>query len=617
MSATRENDDKKICFITAVNDEEQYAVCLRALKALKVPEGMTAEYIAVRGAASMTAAYQEAMLASTAKYKIYLHQDIECLNRQMLRRLITLFRKYPEYGLLGVAGATRLSDKGVWYAGKFEDMIGAIDDDHDGVMQKYRWRTDGKDITEAEGVDGVFLATQYDVDWRTDIFKRWHFYDMSQSKEFQRRGYKVGVVTQKNVWCRHHSGEASLTGYDRERKLFKREYFWGSTEPGAAAGGRPLLTSIVILSYNTCQLTQLCIESIRRYTEPDTYEIIVVDNASKDESVDYLKAQKDIKCIFNQENAGFPKGCNQGIAVAEGTEILLLNSDTIVTPRWLANLRTALYSSEDVGAVSCVTNSCSNRQKIEINYTDTRQMELFADNYNRSDSQKWVPYFKLVGFCMLIKKNICDKIGGLDEIFSPGNFEDDDYSFRIKEAGYRLLLCRDTFIHHFGSSSFTKSRTEQEMIEKARRYNALLVKNRQYFCSKWQVGELYDGVDKIIINKLPDTVPAGARILHIGCSCGAGMFYLLEKYPGTECSGIAYDEGSARVAGWSFPVQVVHSGDEVFACLSGKYQMIIINGLEMLARDPEDYLMKLMSFVERRGAIYFMLGGENLVAERD
>ena len=125
-------------------------------------------------------------------------------------------------------------------------------------------------------------------------------------------------------------------------------------------------TSIIILSYNTLELLQLCIESIRTYTEAGTYEIIVVENASEDGSAAWLRAQKDLVCIYNEENQGFPKGCNQGLKIASGTELLLLNSDVIVTKDWLENMRRALYSASSVGAVSCVTNSCSNRQQIEV-----------------------------------------------------------------------------------------------------------------------------------------------------------------------------------------------------------------------------------------------------------
>lgn len=134
-------------------------------------------------------------------------------------------------------------------------------------------------------------------------------------------------------------------------------------------------TSIVILSYNTLSYTQLCIESIRAYTKPQSYEIIVVDNASADGSLEWLRKQRDIKLIANKENAGFPAGCNQGMKAAEReNDLLLLNSDTIVTPHWLDNLQQALYSGKDIGAVSCVTNNCSNGQSIAVDYQTTEEL---------------------------------------------------------------------------------------------------------------------------------------------------------------------------------------------------------------------------------------------------
>jgi tetratricopeptide (TPR) repeat protein len=106
---------------------------------------------------------------------------------------------------------------------------------------------------------------------------------------------------------------------------------------------KPLKTSIVILTYNNLDYNKLCIESIRKYTKEGTYEIIVVDNHSTDGTVEWLKKQRDVKIILNGENLGFPKGCNQGIEIAdEANDILLLNNDTIVTPNWLINLKKCL-----------------------------------------------------------------------------------------------------------------------------------------------------------------------------------------------------------------------------------------------------------------------------------
>jgi len=250
-------------------------------------------------------------------------------------------------------------------------------------------------------------------------------------------------------------------------------------------------TSIIILSYNTLEMLQLCIASIREYTAAGTYEIIVVENASKDGSAEWLKGQSGLRCIYNEENQGFPKGCNQGLEIAAGTELLLLNSDTIVAENWLHNLRCALYSDAKIGAVSCVTNHCSNNQQIEVPYRTLEEMQAFAANYNVSNPVLWERRTTLVGFCYLFKREVFEKVGFLDEQFSPGNFEDDDYSLRILQKGYDLLVCRDTFIHHFGHASFLNGYGEQEAAEKARRSNALIERNSALLLQKWRIPTTY------------------------------------------------------------------------------------------------------------------------------
>lgn len=246
-------------------------------------------------------------------------------------------------------------------------------------------------------------------------------------------------------------------------------------------------TSIIILNYNTCEYIKMCIDSIRRYTQDEPYEIIVVDNGSKDSSVLWLKAQTDIRCIFNEKNEGFPKGCNQGLEIASGSELLLLNSDTIVTPHWLKNMKLALYSRPEVGAVGCMTNFCSNFQEVKAPYKGIDELFTFAEGFNQSNPRLWERRLRLVGFCYLFKRGVFNKIGYLDERFSPGNYEDDDYSFRIWQAGYELLLCKDTFIHHFGSGSFVRALSPEEEKQKREKYQKLLKRNANLFLQKWKV----------------------------------------------------------------------------------------------------------------------------------
>ena len=99
-----------------------------------------------------------------------------------------------------------------------------------------------------------------------------------------------------------------------------------------------MLTSIIIVTYNNLKYTKLCINSIRKYTLVASYEIIVVDNNSIDGTRNWITQEKSIVAIFNNYNKGFLKACNQGIQIARGTSILLLNNDVIVTPNYLTNM---------------------------------------------------------------------------------------------------------------------------------------------------------------------------------------------------------------------------------------------------------------------------------------
>ncbi|KIQ95143.1 putative glycosyl transferase [Anoxybacillus thermarum] len=288
-------------------------------------------------------------------------------------------------------------------------------------------------------------------------------------------------------------------------------------------------TSIIILTHNKLDYTKQCIESIRQYTREGTYEIIVVDNHSTDGTVEWLRSQKDIRTIFNNENVGFPKGCNQGIQVATGENILLLNNDVIVTKNWLDHLLVCLHSADDIGAVGPVTNSAAYYSAIPVSYTSINEMHAFASQYNVLDPNKWEERLKLIGFCMLIKKEAADKVGLLDERFTPGNFEDDDYSVRLRQAGYRLILCKDTFIHHYGSVSWKDDGSG---------YSKLLRDNQKKFEEKWDVdAEAYD-IETDMLNQISIDRQTSVNVLHIGCGAGATLLKMKQEYPHATLYGV-------------------------------------------------------------------------------
>ena len=242
------------------------------------------------------------------------------------------------------------------------------------------------------------------------------------------------------------------------------------------------LTSIVILTHNQLAYTQKCLESIRFYTR-EPYELIVVDNGSSDGSVDYLRGQSDVKVVENNENLGFPAGCNQGIRASQGQQILLLNNDVIATTGWLDRMLRALHSAADVGLVGPCTNCISGPQQVPVTYTDLASLDGFAWEWAKTHDRMWQTTDRLVGFCLLFRRSLVDEIGLLDERFGIGNFEDDDFCRRAHHAGYRSVICRDCFVHHFGSATFRDVGLD---------FDKLLSDNEQLFHEKWTADVLDD-----------------------------------------------------------------------------------------------------------------------------
>ena len=180
--------DRKFTFISCVNQDSLYEESLRYARALRVPEGYATEFIAVHGAHSMTGGYNEAMLRTNARYKIYLHQDVFLLNPDLLFELLSLFQANPRIGLIGVVGFQIDPPNGIWW--ESGDMTGKIIDSTTGSLRLYEWDHYSDAYTSVTAVDGLFLATQYDLPWREDLFPGWHYYDLSQCMEFIGRDMK-------------------------------------------------------------------------------------------------------------------------------------------------------------------------------------------------------------------------------------------------------------------------------------------------------------------------------------------------------------------------------------------------------------------------------------------
>ena len=244
-------------------------------------------------------------------------------------------------------------------------------------------------------------------------------------------------------------------------------------------GDRMPLVSIIILTLNRLEVTRECITSIQRHT-PETHEIIFIDNGSTDGTVSWLRelagAQANYHLIENENNLGFAAGCNQGMRAARGSFILLLNNDVVVTPEWLSGM-IECFSSDTIGIVGPMTDNISGIQQWPwATRQGTERLDEFSRNFRRNNRFRRIPTRRVVGFCMMFRRELMDRIGLLDEQFGSGNFEDDDYCLRAALAGFRNLVAADVFIHHVGSATFEGNNID---------YREALMRNQQLFSQKW------------------------------------------------------------------------------------------------------------------------------------
>lgn len=241
------------------------------------------------------------------------------------------------------------------------------------------------------------------------------------------------------------------------------------------------VASIVIVTYNNLALTRKCVDSVLSAGGYVRIELVLVDNASTDQTPEYLReleqTHPNVRVILNETNRGFSAANNQGLRAATGEYLVLLNNDTVVTDGWLRTMINHLRRDASIGILGPVTNNIGNEARIELDYGDLDQMRTAAARYTRRHAGETFDINVLAFFCVAFSRATFEQVGLLDEGFGLGFFEDDDYCQRIKQIGKRVVCAEDVFVHHELSASFNKlaSQRKQELFEK----------NKAYYESKW------------------------------------------------------------------------------------------------------------------------------------
>ncbi|MAE69806.1 MAG: hypothetical protein CME06_04980 [Gemmatimonadetes bacterium] len=242
--------------------------------------------------------------------------------------------------------------------------------------------------------------------------------------------------------------------------------------------------TISLVNWNTRELVCECIESIRRSTGSIEVEIVVVDNDSKDGSVEAIGSRfPDVHLITNRDNLGFTRANNQAWSVARGRHFMLLNSDTVVLPGALDRMVAHLDEHPDVGAVAART-WLDDQQTLELAAlpplgpltvlcASSDALRRFAplDRFHRESRRIWrgeedVEVRALVGACFMVRGDIRDRLGPLDENMFM-YFEDADWSHKIHSMGLRMMVLHDAFIVHYHDKSGSNNPKKDRIFEES------------------------------------------------------------------------------------------------------------------------------------------------------
>ncbi len=215
---------KKVAFIMCVNNDVYMQEALYFINNLEVPYGCEVEIFTIEDAKSMTSGYNEGMNASNAKYKVYLHQDVFIVNPYFIYDILDIFEN-PDVGMIGAVGFAELCGFAENQVLGFWRETGKIYSANAYGTGLCKFGQMSAEYESVEVVDGVLMATQYDIPWREDLFDKWDMYDMSQSIEFHRAGYDVVIPNVKLPWCLHDEGFVNMVHYYEELDKLKKEYF--------------------------------------------------------------------------------------------------------------------------------------------------------------------------------------------------------------------------------------------------------------------------------------------------------------------------------------------------------------------------------------------------------
>lgn len=237
--------------------------------------------------------------------------------------------------------------------------------------------------------------------------------------------------------------------------------------------------TVVIPCLGRADLTRACVESLLAQDGNHDLQIVLVDNLGDPATAALTALSPRIEVLATGSNLGFAGACNRGLERARAPFAMVLNNDTVAPPPFLSRLHQALVADDRIGFCAPISNRVKGPAMVAVG--DLSATAAGRDRIERELCSACLGLVQdvdtLSGLCLLARTETWRRLGGFDERFVPGNFEDDDLSLRARLAGLRLVLARDAFLHHEAHQSFRALGID--VRDEIRRQHAV-------FARKWQ-----------------------------------------------------------------------------------------------------------------------------------
>ncbi|NLO91537.1 MAG: glycosyltransferase [Elusimicrobia bacterium] len=237
--------------------------------------------------------------------------------------------------------------------------------------------------------------------------------------------------------------------------------------------------SIVILCHNDAHYLENCAKSVFRNTRGVRYELILVDNDSKDNAAEVMRKVKKrapcpVKIIRTGQNLFFAGGNLRGLQAACGDYVMFLNADTLVPPGWLKTLLGHMRANPNLGMIGPLTNSAVGPQFIKDGCPDFKKLDSWHKAWaaKRAGRPECVPW--IIGFCVLMPRALALRTEGFSAAYGPGGYEDYDLCLQLRLLGLEIAVSPDCYVHHFGGKGYA-----------GMDYHALRATNQTFYWNAW------------------------------------------------------------------------------------------------------------------------------------